>query len=200
MLKSINTLLLAGLALSAFGQDAAGKSELPYRAIPDHPSEYTAATVAARVVDGVGFRYYWASEGLREDDLKYKPNEDARTTHETLIHIYELSLVLANSVKSIPNEGSSGAEKFSFDELREKTLDNIKQTSDILKSSSDSDLKNFKMVFKRGESSVEFPFWNELNGPISDALWHIGQVVSFRRSSGNPFNSNVSVLQGKVRE
>lgn len=39
-----------------------------------------------------------------------------------------------------------------------------------------------------------------LNGPIADALWHVGQVVSFRRSSGNPFNSKVSVFSGKVRE
>jgi hypothetical protein len=36
--------------------------------------------------------------------------------------------------------------------------------------------------------------------PISDALWHCGQVVSLRRASGNPFSSKVSVFTGKVRE
>jgi hypothetical protein len=46
----------------------------------------------------------------------------------------------------------------------------------------------------------EFPFWNQLNGPIADALWHCGQVISFRRSSGNPYNSKASVFSGKVRE
>lgn len=51
-----------------------------------------------------------------------------------------------------------------------------------------------------GGKRSEFPFWNMLNGPIADALWHVGQVVSFRRSSGNPFNSKVSVFSGKVRE
>ena len=37
-------------------------------------------------------------------------------------------------------------------------------------------------------------------GPIADALWHVGQVVTFRRSSGNPFNSKASVFTGKVRQ
>ena len=37
---------------------------LPYYQIPDYPSSYNAATVAARTIDGLGFRYYWATEGL----------------------------------------------------------------------------------------------------------------------------------------
>ena len=45
-----------------------------------------------------------------------------------------------------------------------------------------------------------FPFWNIINGPISDALWHCGQVVMLRRASGNPFNSKVNVFSGKLRE
>ena len=44
------------------------------------------------------------------------------------------------------------------------------------------------------------PFWNIINGPISDALWHCGQVVMLRRASGNPFNSKVNVFSGKLRE
>ena len=56
------------------------------------------------------------------------------------------------------------------------------------------------MIFENpGGNNSEFPFWNELNGPLSDALWHTGQVVMLRRMSGNPFTSNVSVLSGKVR-
>lgn len=174
--------------------------KLPYRIIPDYPNEFTAATVAARVVDGVGFRYYWATEGLRPEDLSFKPGDDARTTQETLIHVYELTLIIVNSVKGIANETASDAEEFTFEQLRERTLANVKETSDMLKADPQQDLNKFKIVFKRGDQKTEFPFWNQLNGPISDALWHIGQVVTFRRSSGNPFNSNVSVLQGRVRE
>ena len=56
------------------------------------------------------------------------------------------------------------------------------------------------MVFLGNSGTSEFPFWNLINGPIADAIWHTGQVVTLRRASGNPFNSQVSVLQGKLRE
>lgn len=66
--------------------------------------------------------------------------------------------------------------------------------------SKDEDLVKYKMVFKRESGTRELPFWNEINGPIADALWHVGQVVSLRRSSGNPFNPKVNVLTGKLME
>ena len=44
------------------------------------------------------------------------------------------------------------------------------------------------------------PFWNQLNGPIEDAVWHSGQIVVFRRASGNPISKKISVSTGKVRE
>ena len=78
------------------------------------------------------------------------------------------------------------------------TLEYLKTASDLLRQP-DSRLEDFDIVFQNGESVAEFPFWNMLNGPIADALWHVGQVVSFRRSSGNPFNSKASVFSGKVR-
>ena len=30
------------------------------------------------------------------------------------------------------------------------------------------------------------PLWNLINGPVSDALTHVGQINSFRRLNGNP--------------
>jgi hypothetical protein len=176
------------------------ESSLPYYQIPDYPAEYTAETVAARMVDGLGFRYYWATEGLREEDLAFKPNEEARTSAETIDHILGLTNMILNSVLKEPNVSSSEKPKLSFDEKRKKTLDNIKQASDILKASKPGSLNDYQIVFKNGENTREYPFWNQINGPISDAIWHVGQVVSHRRSSGNPFNSKVSVLSGKVRD
>jgi hypothetical protein len=174
-------------------------TELPYRQIPDYPAKYTAASVSARMIDGLGFRYYWATEGLRAEDLTYSPTNDARTTQETLIHIYELSRNISNCVNQVPNT-SEKTTPMSLAELRQKTLDNFKTTSDKLMRSKDEDLVNYKMVFKREAGTRELPFWNEINGPIADALWHVGQVVSFRRSSGNPFNSKANVLTGKLME
>ena len=169
---------------------------LPYYEIPEYPSEYNEGTIIARLIDGLGFRYYWATEGLRDEDLAFKPSEEGRTTAETVDHIYGLTKTIINSALKIPNVPTEEAE-MTFVEKRAKTLNLLKQAADIFRVS--DDLTEFTMVFQRGENTTEYPFWNQINGPISDALWHVGQVITHRRTSGNPFNSKVSVLQGKVR-
>ena len=199
--KGLLILLALAIIFPTMAQELSNQStDLPYYQIPEYPQEYTANTVAARMVDGLGFRYYWATEGLRQEDLAFKPNEEARTSEETIDHILGLTRVLLNSVKKIPNEASENETKLSFEEKRRQTLINIKMTSDILKASEHGEMDEFKVVFKNKDRTTEFPFWNQLNGPIADAIWHVGQVVSFRRSSGNPFNSKASVFNGKLRD
>ncbi|GEM_PF-214415 len=176
-----------------------GQTELPYREIPDYPASYTAGTVAARVLDGLGFRYYWATEGLRPEDLQFQANKDGRTTQETITHIYDLTLTIANAVKSAPNDNTVPKPTLTFEEMRRKTLENVRGASEALKKMTDQQVGSLRVIFKSERGVTEYPFWNELNGPIADALWHTGQVVSYRRGSGNPFNSKASVLTGKVR-
>jgi hypothetical protein len=199
--KGILILLSIAIIFPIMAQDnSTSSSELPYYQIPDYPEEYTANTVAARMIDGLGFRYYWATEGLRLEDLAYRPNEEARTTEETIDHILGLSRVVLNSVKKVPNERSENQPDLTYEQKRKETLENIKMASEILKKSNPGEMEEFKVVFKNNERTTEFPFWNQLNGPIADAIWHTGQVVSFRRSSGNPFNSKASVFNGKLRD
>jgi uncharacterized damage-inducible protein DinB len=180
--------------------DRKSTTELPYYEIPDYPESYTPASLAARMIDGLGFRYYWVSDGLRPEDLAYKPSEEARTAEETIDHIYGLSRVIVHAVKQKANERTTEDPVLSFEEKRIKTLRNLKDASDLLRESLDADLADHPVIFKRGDQSNEYPFWNLVNGPIADAIWHCGQVVSFRRSSGNPFNSKVSLFSGKLRE
>lgn len=171
---------------------------LPYREIPDYPDQYSSGTVAARIIDGVGFRYYWASEGLRPKDLAYQPSEGARTTEETLFHLYELSLNIVNTTKKQASEKAQINIHLTYAELRTATLNNFKEASDRLKEHRNDGLEEFNLVFKGNHGTATFPFWNLLNGPIADALWHIGQVASQRRGSGNPISGKVNVLTGKV--
>ena len=183
---------------TAFMSLSAQDKTLPYYEIPAYPESFTAGTVAARIVDGAGFRYYWATEGLRPEDLAFKPNPDARTSEETLMHIFELSNIVVNAVTSTVNMPKKD-QQLSFADMRKITLENFKLASDRLRVCTDQQMKDFKIVMKRDNgTTAEYPFWNELNGPIADCLWHIGQVVSFRRSSGNPFTEKVSVFFGKV--
>ena len=187
-------IILLALSLAITG-DTLAQQKPYYYTIPDTPTTYTATTVAARLVDGLGFRYFWATEGLTEKDLKYKPSAEARTTLETLEHINGLTTILVNSVSKKSTISGAPVEKLSFTQLREQTLKNIQTASELLKKS-DAKLEDFDMIFERPNAKTEFPFWNLINGPISDALWHVGQVVSFRRGSGNPLPKGVNVLTG----
>jgi uncharacterized damage-inducible protein DinB len=173
-------------------------SELPYYEIPDYPETYTAGSVASRMIDGLGFRYYWATEELKKEDLLYKPSEKGRTCDETLEHIYSLSKVIVNATTNTPNDRSVVEEELDFEVKRKRTLENFKKASIILRNS--KDLADLKLIFKGSQGTNEFPFWNGINGPIADAIWHTGQVVLLRRASGNPFNSKASVFTGKLRE
>jgi hypothetical protein len=175
----------------------AQSEKLPYYEIPEASENYTAGTVVARMIDGLGFRYYWATEGLRTEDLTFKPSEDARTTGDTVDHIYGLTRTILNSALKIPNESVNEAE-ITFEEKRAKTLNMLKKAADIFRAT--NDLGQYNIVFNRGGQTSEFPFWNQINGPIADALWHCGQVITFRRSSGNPYNSKANVFSGKVKQ
>ena len=171
----------------------AQNTELPYAQIPEPTETYTAGTTVSRMLDGLGFRYYWATEGLRPEDLAYRPGGLSRSTEETLDHILGLTQVIVNSALGVPN--GEPQPKMTFEEKRNLTLENIKASSDKLKNSSPEDLAKYDMIFSSGG---QFPFWNLLNGPIADAINHVGQIISFRRTNGNPYNQNISVLRGKV--
>jgi hypothetical protein len=166
---------------------------LPYYEIPDYPESFTAGTISARMLDGLGFRYYWATEGLRQEDLNFRPSDDARTSGETIDHIFGLSKMIVNATLKKANGTDEVLSEMTFVQKRQKTLENIKIAADILRTS--KDVSEYKLIF--GER--EIPFWNSINGPIEDAVWHCGQVVLLRRSSGNPYNSKASVFSGKVR-
>lgn len=172
-----------------------GQTKPYYYTIPAAPSSFTPNNTVARMVDGLGFRYFWATEGLTEKDLAYRPSEGARTSMETIEHINGLVEILVNTVSKKSTKFDSPPPKLSFAQLRENTLKNIQTASELLKKQ-DSKLEELTMTFERGTNKNEFPFWNLINGPISDALWHVGQVVSFRRGSGNPLPNGVNVLTG----
>ena len=179
-------------------QDEDNMNTLPYYEVPDYYESYTAGTVAARMVDGLGFRYRWATEDLIEGDLLYKPSENARTTIQTIDHILGLSRTIVNATIKVPSDFTKKHPELTYEQKRKETLENLQKASQILRNATNLDSFNMHFISSRGES--EYPFWNSINGPISDAIWHCGQIVSFRRASGNPLNSKVSFLRGKISE
>lgn len=171
--------------------DAQNNDELPYYELPEISEEFTAGTMAARMIDALGFRFYWATDSLTEKDLAFKANEEGRSSEETINHIYSLSKTIVNSTLKQPNIREN--EDLSFEELRSKTLLNLKTAADILRTS--DDISQYKIIF--GEREISF--WNQVNGPIADAIWHCGQLSIYRRTTGNPINSKVNFFTGKVK-
>lgn len=190
-MKAILTLILICMFVNLEAQSI--EENLPYRVIPEHPENYTAGAVVARMIDGLGFRFYWATEGLNESDLLYRPSEGVRTNFQTMQHIHDLSKTILNSALKVENT-TNDTSKLNYIELRQVTLNNLKTAADILRETQDLSQHNLKFTGR------ETPFWFNINGPISDAIWHCGQIASFRRASGNPINANISFFSGTVRE
>tara|TARA_X000000368_G_scaffold384459_1_gene343077 strand:+ start:486 stop:1064 length:579 start_codon:yes stop_codon:yes gene_type:complete len=173
------------------------QDNLPFYEIPDYPESYSEAEIVGRMIDGLGFRYYWATEGLTDTDLAYKLPNDSRSSIETIVHIHDLSNMILYTALNSPIEMMS-TEGMGFKEIRKNTLLNLKQASDIIKKT--KNFEDLSIIFLRNDKKIKFPFWNQLNGPIEDAVWHCGQVVAFRRASGNPISNKISVFTGKVQE
>ena len=171
------------------------KNEHPCAQISEYPDEITDNLVLARMIEGLGFRYYWVTEGLRPEDLAYLPGNDGRSTEQTLGHLYDLSNTIVHAVQGLPIKRSVEKEELTFEDRRLKALNNFDAAVSYLKSNP-TKMDNVKIIFQRGERTSEFPIWNLINGPITDAIYHCGQIVSFRRSSGNPIRAGVNVFRG----
>lgn len=210
---SLSILLISGFALLFFSSINSESHEMEltntitnsmtdslyYHEIPAPPSSITAANILARTVDGLGYRFYWATEGLDDKSLDFDPGNGNRSPREMMDHFVILSEMVLNALNQTPNIRPRPAEGGSFEEKRKKTLSNLWKSSQILRNMKDSDLENCKLIFQREESTSELPLWNLINGPLSDAIYHTGQIVSQRRSAGNPIHPGVSVLMGKTK-
>ena len=171
--------------------------DLPFKEIPAYPSSYSAGNVVVRMIDGLGYRYYWATDGLTPKDLQYRPSEDGRTALETLRHLYGLSETIRNAARNEPNIRPYSIPDHSFGMLRKLTLENLKEASTLLQDKTGKTLENLTITYQREDRRSDFSFWHMLNGPLSDALYHTGQIVVFRRASGNPMHPKVNVFTGK---
>ncbi len=87
---SFSTLMVLISLNLTFSQNSSDKGSLPYYQIPDYPEAYTPENVAARLIDGLGYRYFWATEGLTEKDLEYRISEDSRTTLDGAYYVVKI--------------------------------------------------------------------------------------------------------------
>lgn len=190
-------LLITLLPIMAISQDDTTYQEF-FADISETPGAFDGHSVAMRMVEGLGFRFYWGTDDLSVEDYEFKPTEETRSIGETLDHILGLSNMILNASHGRAN-GSTDYGDIDYHAKRLLILKNLYEARMILHKASDADMGDMDIIFKRGDTERRYDFWYAINGPISDSLWHVGQIVAYRRMAGNPFNSKVSVLTGTVR-
>ena len=191
------TVILITLSVIVNTSIMAQESEVTYHKIESYPESYSLGGMVSRMLDGLGYRYHWASIDLRAEDLSYEPGNEGKNTLETLKHIYELSAdaLLLSEGKEFKRPRPI-VENESYQALRKLTLQNISKASENFRAMSDEEVKSLKVVFASESNKKEYEFWHFINGQLSDAIYHTGQIVSFRRSAGNPVPKGVNVFTG----
>ena len=188
---------MIGAPLAAQDSNTATEASVHYERVPDYPSTFTAGTALARVVDGLGFRYYWVTKDLTPKDLEYRPSEEARSSLETLSHLEYMVTFMENTMYNKVTSFPEPEIYRTYAELRAVTLDKIKAISDKLLTMDSKSLSELQMKLKVGEDDMAVPIWHMLQGPVGDAYYHLGQLVSFRRTMGNPIDPKVQPFMGK---
>ena len=158
-------------------------TKLPYTNIPEPPRKMSATTVLIRLMDGIGFRYRWATEGLREEDMNFQPCETSMKIQELLAHIHGLLMI---SESYLTDKNLVKIEPVKLDERRKLTLETIIRIRESLFTLDDVYLAD--RMYKVPWSREELPVWYLINGPLSDVLTHVGQIASWRRINDNPIH------------
>ncbi len=152
----------------------------PYQSLPNPPASISEAKIIARLVDGIGFRYQLATDGFTQKEIDFCPIEGSMNMMELLTHIYGLINWTGTAFK-LPYT----KKKFTdFSELRLETLVLCQLFSEFLQELSKEEVAEASVYLKRMDKN--FSFWYMINGPLADALTHIGQINTWRRISGNP--------------
>lgn len=152
----------------------------PYQSLPTPPATISEAKILARLVDGIGYRYQLATEGLTQKEIDFCPVEGSMNMTELLIHIYGL-VTWTGSAFKLPYTKKKLTQ---YASLRKETLEVCQLFSQFLQTLTTKEVEEASVYLKRMDT--HFSFWYLINGPLADALTHIGQINSWRRISGNP--------------
>lgn len=158
-----------------------------YSKLPDAPGDAGGASVLNHVLDSLGFRFYWATEGLGDADLGFSPGEGAMTLGRQMAHVKRLlqwTDVALQSRSEMVDEVETD-----FASMR----DGVFEALDGLKA-------RVADMGEEGLLGVEvfgFPFWNLVAGPVTDCIAHVGQINVYRRLLGKPA-PRINYFAGKV--
>ena len=147
--------------------------DLPFRCVTGYPPHASGPAAIARLLDGLGFRFYWATEGLAAEHYGFTPGSSCMRIGELVGHIWGLTnwVYIAVFGQGEPRPADALGQ-------RSHILDMLHRLRERFASLSDAELEAIAIDGR--------PFWHLLNGPLADALTHVGQINVFRRLAGAP--------------
>jgi hypothetical protein len=158
------------------------KTSFDFRSLPPGPENVTGSAVLVRMVEGIGFRFTWATEDLRESDLSFRPTPETMCIAEQAGHVLGLVSWVALAAGAIPAGPQKTESPPPFPEVRQQILEVLSLLRARLADMSDGEIGTIRI----GSHAGPVPWPHIVNGPLADALTHIGQIAVLRRASGNP--------------
>ena len=144
-----------------------------FRAVIEYPKDICACSIIVRMLEGLGYRFRYATEGLELKDYEFSPGCKCMSIGKIMTHIWGLMnwvcLNVIEEKRECPDNFVTG---------REQIFEMILRLRKHFKTIDDAQLSDITI---EGKS-----FWHLINGPLSDALTHVGQINVFRRLAGNP--------------
>jgi hypothetical protein len=153
-----------------------------FRSLPPGPAAVSGSAVLVRLVEGIGFRFTWATEGLREPDRSFRTTPETMCIAELAGHVLELVSWVAFSAGAIPAGPQKPESPPPFPEVRQRILEVLALLRARFAEMSDGEISAITI----GSRAGPVPWPHIVNGPLADALTHIGQIAVLRRASGNP--------------
>ena len=148
-------------------------ANIPYTSVEEYPQQITATAILVRMLDGLGFRFRYATEGLTSSDYAWRAENGSRTIAEIVEHIWGLMNWICLNIFDTEESRPTDAET-----QRLQILELILKLRAYFEHIDDAELARITIE--------KLPFWHIINGPLSDALTHTGQINTLRRLAGNP--------------
>lgn len=167
--------------MSTFSYSQEKITQLPYNKNLKYPNKITAGIVMAKMVDELGYKYYWATDSLFNDESKYTFNSN-NLARILLKGVYQMSeniinYTLENNIKPEPK-----LEEMSYEDFRKITLLNLKEASSIL--------------IKNAETTLLLN-WAPFMNYIAYSNAYCDQIILFRENNGNPFKPKNDLIGQK---
>ncbi len=116
-------------------------------------------------------------------------------------HILGLAEMVCSAARREPVNQPTGIDEMSYAELRTATLQHLETASSLFGGLPADSLSRRPIVFERPDGSrSEVPVFTLIHGPLTDAIYHTGQIVTMRRAAGNPTNPRVSMFRGRLNQ